>query len=49
MRRTIYAAKYLADPDYRRKISRQLNKGGATRSRAQRVSSQIGGRFMPDV
>ncbi len=27
MRRTIYAAKYLSDPDYRRKISRQLNKG----------------------
>ncbi|MEU1522739.1 Tn3 family transposase [Nocardia rhamnosiphila] len=27
LRRTIYAAKYLADPDYRRKISRQLNKG----------------------
>nr|WP_245718400.1 transposase [Nocardia miyunensis] len=25
--RTIYAAKYLSDPDYRRKISRQLNKG----------------------
>src|SRR5690606_1866413 len=27
LRRTIYAAKYLAAPDYRRKISRQLNKG----------------------
>ncbi|GAA5050107.1 Tn3 family transposase [Nocardia callitridis] len=27
MRRTIYAARYLTDPDYRRKISRQLNKG----------------------
>ncbi len=27
LRRTIYAAKYLADPDYRRKIARQLNKG----------------------
>ncbi|GAA4479678.1 Tn3-like element TnAs1 family transposase [Rhodococcus olei] len=27
MRRTIYAAKYLSDPDYRRRISRQLNKG----------------------
>jgi len=27
LRRTIYAAKYLSDPDYRRKISRQLNKG----------------------
>jgi TnpA family transposase len=27
LRRTIYAAKYLADQDYRRKISRQLNKG----------------------
>jgi TnpA family transposase len=27
MRRTIYAARYLADPAYRRKISRQLNKG----------------------
>ncbi|WSI97098.1 transposase [Nocardia sp. NBC_01329] len=27
MRRTIYAARYLSDPDYRRKISRQLNKG----------------------
>lgn len=25
--RTIYAARYLADPVYRRKISRQLNKG----------------------
>jgi len=27
LRRTIYAAKYLSDPDYRRKIARQLNKG----------------------
>ncbi len=27
MRRAIYAARYLSDPDYRRKISRQLNKG----------------------
>ncbi|MGW3542650.1 Tn3 family transposase [Nocardia niigatensis] len=27
LRRTVYAAKYLSDPDYRRKISRQLNKG----------------------
>ncbi|WP_045440431.1 DUF4158 domain-containing protein, partial [Nocardia seriolae] len=27
LRRTIYAVKYLSDPDYRRKISRQLNKG----------------------
>jgi TnpA family transposase len=27
LRRTIYAARYLADPEYRRKISRQLNKG----------------------
>ncbi|WSY18711.1 Tn3 family transposase (plasmid) [Embleya sp. NBC_00896] len=27
VRRTIYAARYLADPQYRRKISRQLNKG----------------------
>ena len=27
MQRTIYAARYLADPAYRRKISRQLNKG----------------------
>ncbi len=27
MRRTIYAARYLSDPDYRRRISRQLNKG----------------------
>ncbi|MEU8138243.1 Tn3 family transposase, partial [Streptodolium elevatio] len=27
VRRTIYAARYLADPAYRRKISRQLNKG----------------------
>jgi TnpA family transposase len=27
LRRTIYAARYLADPMYRRKISRQLNKG----------------------
>lgn len=27
LRRTIYAARYLADPAYRRKISRQLNKG----------------------
>ncbi|MEZ2390629.1 Tn3 family transposase [bacterium RCC_150] len=27
LRRTIYAARYLADPGYRRKISRQLNKG----------------------
>jgi len=27
LRRTIYAAKYLSDSDYRRKISRQLNKG----------------------
>ncbi|MEY9997599.1 TnpA family transposase [Streptomyces sp. V4I8] len=27
IRRTIYAAKYLSDPSYRRKIARQLNKG----------------------
>jgi len=27
LRRTIYAARYLADPAYRRKISRQVNKG----------------------
>lgn len=27
MRRTIYAAEYLSDPVYRRKIARQLNKG----------------------
>ncbi len=27
MRRTIYAAKCLSDPDHRRKISRQLNMG----------------------
>ena len=27
LRRTIYAARYLSDPVYRRKISRQLNKG----------------------
>ncbi|WP_280459346.1 Tn3 family transposase [Nocardia carnea] len=27
LRRTVYAARYLSDPDYRRKISRQLNKG----------------------
>jgi TnpA family transposase len=27
LRRTIYAARYIADPVYRRKISRQLNKG----------------------
>ena len=27
MRRTIHAARYLSDPVYRRKISRQLNKG----------------------
>ena len=27
LRRTIHAARYLSDPVYRRKISRQLNKG----------------------
>lgn len=27
VRRTVYAARYLSDPAYRRKISRQLNKG----------------------
>ncbi len=27
LRRTVYAARYLSDPDYRRKISRRLNKG----------------------
>ncbi|WSZ03868.1 transposase [Streptomyces sp. NBC_00872] len=27
IRRTIYAAKYLSDPAYRRKVARQLNKG----------------------
>jgi TnpA family transposase len=29
LRRTIYAARYLSDPAYRRRISRQLNKGEA--------------------
>jgi TnpA family transposase len=28
LRRTIYAARYLADETYRRRIARQLNKGG---------------------
>ncbi|MDE1675424.1 Tn3 family transposase [Nocardia gipuzkoensis] len=27
LRRTIYAVRYLSDPDYRRKIARQLNRG----------------------
>jgi TnpA family transposase len=27
LRRTVYAARYLADPTYRRRIARQLNKG----------------------
>jgi TnpA family transposase len=27
LRRTVYAARYLSDPAYRRKVSRQLNKG----------------------
>lgn len=35
MRRTIYACRYLTDPDHRRKIARQLNKGDpSTRSNA---------------
>ncbi|MFH8343041.1 Tn3 family transposase [Streptomyces sp. AM6-12] len=32
IRRTIYAAKYLSDPAYRRKIARQLNKGESLHS-----------------
>ena len=28
LQHTIYAARYLSDPVYRRKISRQLNEGG---------------------
>ncbi len=32
MRRTIYAARYLSDPAYRRKIARQLNKGESLRA-----------------
>lgn len=32
IRRTIYAAKYLSDPVYRRKIARQLNKGESLHS-----------------
>ncbi|WP_413812666.1 Tn3 family transposase [Streptomyces sp. OE57] len=32
IRRTIYAAKYLSDPSYRRKIARQLNKGESIHS-----------------
>ena len=32
MRRTIHAARYLSDPVYRRKISRQLNKGESLRA-----------------
>ncbi|MHB8297314.1 MAG: Tn3 family transposase [Dermatophilaceae bacterium] len=32
LRRTIYSARYLADPAYRRKISRQLNKGESLHS-----------------
>ncbi|WP_306970442.1 Tn3 family transposase [Streptomyces afghaniensis] len=32
IRRTVYAAKYLSDPAYRRKIARQLNKGESLHS-----------------
>ncbi|MFI6049976.1 Tn3 family transposase [Streptomyces violascens] len=32
IRRTIYAARHLSDPAYRRKIARQLNKGGSLHS-----------------
>jgi TnpA family transposase len=32
LRRTIYAARYLADETYRRKIARQLNKGESLHS-----------------
>ncbi|MGW5691186.1 Tn3 family transposase [Streptomyces asiaticus] len=32
LRRTVYAARYLADETYRRKIARQLNKGESLRS-----------------
>jgi TnpA family transposase len=35
LRRTIYAARYLSDPAYRRKISRQLNKGEPLRDLAK--------------
>jgi TnpA family transposase len=48
LRRTIYAARYLSDPAYRRKISRQLNKGEsappATGRSASATSSSDGAR-----
>lgn len=36
IRRTIYAAKYLSDEGYRRKIARQLNKGESIHSLRRR-------------
>lgn len=40
MRRTIYACRYLTDPDYRRKISRRLHKGESIHA-LKRTSSPI--------
>ncbi|WP_369334332.1 Tn3 family transposase [Nonomuraea deserti] len=43
LRRTIYAARYLADPAYRRKISRQLYKGESPSRVAQQRSRASAG------
>ncbi len=41
LRRTIYAAQYLSDAAYRRKISRQLNKGESLRAAGRRVDDEV--------
>lgn len=41
IRRTIYAAKYLSDPAYRRRIARQLNKGESLHALRRRVVTVI--------
>jgi hypothetical protein len=47
LRRTVYAARYLSDPDYRRKISRQLNKGESLHALRRDLLYAHEGRLLP--
>ncbi|MGW4963557.1 Tn3 family transposase [Nonomuraea sp. NPDC004186] len=47
MRRTLHAARYLSDPVYRRKISRQLNKGESLHAPAPGPALRPAGHHRP--